>query len=116
MTTNSDSGTVSGSSVRPVRQRGKKFVAPSVKYEIFLQLMRDETTVSRAAESAGVDRSVIVKLRQVAKEGATSALSSSRPGSGKTVRDIELEDAHESPWVSWRLLSFETSMEGEFKG
>lgn len=93
MSTNNESPSAGSSSGVPRRQRAKKFLAPSMKYEIFMQLMRDETTISRAAESAGVDRSVIVKLRQVAKQGAMSALSSSKPGSGKTVRDIELEEA-----------------------
>ncbi|MGL5248477.1 MAG: hypothetical protein ACRC8U_09810 [Brooklawnia sp.] len=78
---------------RPAR-RAKKLLAPSVKYEIFLQLVRDETTVNKAAEAAGVDRSTIMKLRQVAKEGAMAALSVSKPGVGKTARDVELEAAN----------------------
>lgn len=77
----------------PVR-RVKKFLAPSVKYEIWLQLVRGETTVNAAAEAAGVDRSTIMKLRQVAKEGALAALSASKPGAGKTPRDVELETAN----------------------
>lgn len=93
MTTNNDSTAASGASGMPRRQRAEKFLAPSVKYEIFLQLMGGETTVSQAAEAAGVDRSVITKLRQVAKEGAMSALSTWKPGSGKITRDVELEDA-----------------------
>ena len=79
----------------PVRsRRAKKLLAPSVKYEIFLQLVRGETTINQAAESAGVDRSTIMKLRQVAKEGALAALSASKPGVGKTARDVELEAAN----------------------
>ena len=77
----------------PVR-RAKKFLAPSVKYDIWLQLVRGETTVNAAAEAAGVDRSTIMKLRQVAKEGAMAALSASKPGVGKTPRDVELEAAN----------------------
>jgi hypothetical protein len=53
----------------PVR-RPKKMLAPSVKYEIWLQLVRGETTVNAAAEAAGVDRSTIMKLRRVAKEAS----------------------------------------------
>lgn len=75
-------------------RRAKKLLAPSVKYEIWLQLIRGETTINQAAETAGVDRSTIMKLRQVAKEGALAALSASRPGVGKTARDVELEEAH----------------------
>ena len=76
------------------RRRAKKLLAPSVKYEIFLQLVRGETTINAAAETAGVDRSTIMKLRQVAKEGALAGLSASKPGVGKTPRDVELEAAN----------------------
>ncbi|NLA28252.1 MAG: hypothetical protein GX875_01150 [Propionibacterium sp.] len=72
------------------RRRVKKALAPSVKYEIWLQLVRGETTIN----AAGVDRSTIMRLRQVAKEGALAALASSKPGSGKMVRDVELEAAN----------------------
>ena len=88
--TNSDAG---ASPASPTR-RAKKMLAPSVKYEIFLQLVRGETTVNKAAEAAGVDRSTIMKLRQVAKEGAMAALSASKPGVGKTSRDVELDAAN----------------------
>ncbi|MBK8463795.1 MAG: hypothetical protein IPL36_12465 [Nigerium sp.] len=75
-------------------RRAKRLLAPSVKYEIFLQLVRGETTINAAAEAAGVDRSTIMKLRQVAGEGAMAALSASKPGVGKTPRDVELEAAN----------------------
>ena len=88
--TNKDAG---ASPATPMR-RAKKLLAPSVKYEIFLQLVRGETSINQAAEAAGVDRSTIMKLRQVAKEGAMAALSASKPGVGKTPRDVELEAAH----------------------
>ena len=87
--TNKDAG---ASPASPTR-RAKKLLAPSVKYEIFLQLVRGETSINAAAEAAGVDRSTIMKLRQVAKEGAMAALSASKPGVGKTPRDVELEAA-----------------------
>ena len=88
--TNKDAG---ASPASPTR-RAKKLLAPSVKYEIFLQLVRGETPINAAAEAAGVDRSTIMKLRQVAKEGAMAALSASKPGVGKTPRDVELEAAN----------------------
>lgn len=89
----SSSKDVTASAAAPPR-RVKKLLAPSVKYEIWLQLVRGETTVNAAAETAGVDRSTIMKLRQVAKEGALAALSASKPGVGKTARDVELESAN----------------------
>src|SRR5674476_575335 len=88
--TNKDVGAIPAGPTR----RAKKLLAPSVKYEIFLQLVRGETTINTAAETAGVDRSTIMKLRQVAKEGALAALSASRPGVGKSARDVELDAAN----------------------
>ena len=75
-------------------RRVKELLAASVRFEIFLQLVRGETTINAAADTAGVDRSTVMKLRQVAKEGALAALSASRPGVGKTARDVELDAAN----------------------
>ena len=52
----------------------------SQKYEIWIGLLRGEYTTIEAAARAGVDRSTVMKLRQVAKQGALDALSASRPG------------------------------------
>jgi len=72
-------------------RRSKKFLTPLEKYEIFLQLVRQEVTVAEAAQQWQVDRSVIMRIRTVAKEGAIEALSNSRPGKQRTERDWELE-------------------------
>jgi transposase-like protein len=76
------------------RRRAKKFLTPSMKYEIWLQLVRGEVTIAQAATAAAVDRSTILRVRQVAKEGALAALAASKPGVGKTSRDVELEEAN----------------------
>ena len=78
-------------------RRAKKFLTPSMKYEIWLQLVRGEVTIAQAAAAAAVDRSTIIRVRQVAKEGALAALAAlaaSKPGVGKTARDVELEEAN----------------------
>lgn len=75
-------------------RRAKTFLSPSAKYEIWLRLVRDEVTIAAAAAEAGVDRSTVIRIRQVAKEGAMTALSASKPGAGKTPRDMQLEDAN----------------------
>src|SRR5215203_6179671 len=62
------------------RRRGKGFLSPSEKYEIWLSLVRGEYTIAAAAERSGVDRSTIMKLRQVARQGALDALAVSKPG------------------------------------
>ncbi len=75
-------------------RRSKKFLSPSAKYEIWLQLVRDEATINQAAMNAGVDRSTILRIRTVAKEAAMAALAASKPGAGKSARDTELEAAN----------------------
>jgi transposase len=74
-------------------RRAKRFLSPSQKYEIWLQLVRGETTISEAADRLGVDRSTIMRLRQVAKDGAIAALAESWPGVQRAKRDLELEAA-----------------------
>ena len=59
--------------------RRKRFLSPSQKYEIWLGLLRGEFSTREAADRAGVDGS-IMRVREVAKQGALDALSSSRPG------------------------------------
>ena len=75
------------------RRRKKRFLTPSQKYEIWLQLIRQEVTQNEAAEQWQVDRSTIMRIRTVAKEGALAALAASRPGTKSRQRDYELEQA-----------------------
>ena len=72
-------------------RRSKRFLSPSQKYEIWLQLIRGETTLADAAAQWQVDRSTILRIRSVAKEGALAALAASRPGKKARERDHELE-------------------------
>jgi transposase-like protein len=64
----------------PSGRRPKRFLSPSEKYEIWVSLMRGEYTISEAADRSGVDRSTVMKLRSVARQGALDALAASRPG------------------------------------
>ena len=73
--------------------RRKRFLSPSEKYEIWLALVRGEVTTREAADRAGVDRSTVMKLRQVARQGALDALAASRPGVRAAGRDPELAAA-----------------------
>ena len=79
----------------PRKRRPKKILSPSAKYEIWLRLVRDEVTIAQAATQAGVDRSTIIRVRQVAKDGAMAALAASKPGTpGTSQQDFELEEAN----------------------
>jgi transposase-like protein len=75
------------------KMRKKRFLSPSQKYEIWLQLVRQEVTIAEAAATEQVDRSTIMRIRTVAKEGALAALAASKPGLGGKERDYELEQA-----------------------
>ena len=77
----------------PGKRRSKRFLSPSQKYEIWLQLVRQEATIAEVAAAEQVDRSTIMRIKQVAKEGALSALASSKPGVAGRQRDYELEAA-----------------------
>ena len=74
-------------------RRAKRFLTPSQKYEVFIQLVRQEMTMAEAADHWHVDRGVVMRIRTVAKEGALEALSNSRPGATSKSRDFELEAA-----------------------
>lgn len=74
-------------------RRAKRFLTPIQKYEIWLQLVRGEVTMADAAATAGVDRTTVQRIRQVAKEGALAALADSRPGLKAGTRDVELDAA-----------------------
>jgi transposase len=74
-----------------VGRRAKRFLSPSQKYEIWLQLVRQEATIAEVAAAQHVDRSTIMRIRTVAKEGALAALAASKPGVAARERDYELE-------------------------
>lgn len=76
------------------KRRPKRQLTPSQKYEIWLQMIRQEVTMAEAATAAGVDRSTIVRIRQVAKDGALTALAASKPGAAGRARDAELAAAN----------------------
>ena len=43
-------------------------------------MLRGEYTTAQAADRAGVDRTTIMRVRQVAKQGALDALAAYKPG------------------------------------
>jgi transposase len=66
---------------------------PSQKYELWLQLVTGELSQSEAAERFGIDRSTVMRIRQVAKQGALEALAVSKPGVRQAREDAELAAA-----------------------
>jgi transposase len=75
------------------RRRPKRMLSLSQKYEIWLQLLRHKVTIAEAAAAQQVDRSTIVRIKEIAKQGALSALAAFKPGVKSRERDYELEQA-----------------------
>jgi hypothetical protein len=57
------------------------------KYETRLKILTGQLTTNEAAAQAGVDRSTIMTLRKVARDGAIAALQASRPGKPRDARE-----------------------------
>ncbi|MGH3964662.1 MAG: hypothetical protein ACRDRY_15635 [Pseudonocardiaceae bacterium] len=72
----------------------RKRLAPSEKYEVFVQVLTQQATQREAAQRWGVDRSTVVHVCRTAKRGALDALAASVPGrSGRSPEQAELEAA-----------------------
>jgi transposase-like protein len=83
-------GQGSESSGRKPRRR----LAPSEKYELFVQVLTQQATQREAAEQWGVDRSTVVGICRTAKQGALDALAGVVPGRpGRTPEQTELAAA-----------------------
>jgi transposase-like protein len=80
-------------------RKPRKRLAPSEKCEIFVQVLTQQATQREAAERFGVDRSTVVHICRVAKQGALDALAASVPGRpgrpGQSVEAAELVAARE---------------------
>jgi transposase-like protein len=77
-------------------RKPRKRLAPSEKYEIFVQVLTQQATQREAADKFGVDRSTVVHICRVAKQGALDALAASVPGRpGQPQENIELASARE---------------------
>jgi transposase-like protein len=82
-----------GPSARQSR-KSRKRLAPSEKYEVFVQVLTQQATQREAAEKHGVDRSTVVHICRTAKQGALDALAASVPGRpGMTAEAAELAEA-----------------------
>jgi len=65
------------------QRRGKRFLSAEQKYDLWVRMLTGQITTVQAAAEAGVDRSTIMTLKRVARDGAIAALEASRPGRRK---------------------------------
>lgn len=61
-------------------RKPRRRLAPSEKYELYVQVLTGQATQREAAEKWGVDRSTVVQICRTAKQGALNALAASVPG------------------------------------
>lgn len=65
-------------------RKPKRFLTAEQKYDLWVRMLTGQ--ISQAAVEAGVDRSVITRLRAVARDGAIAALQASKPGKPRQSR------------------------------
>src|SRR5690606_23783741 len=73
-------------------RKAKRFLTAEQKYDLWVRMLTGQITVADAAVEAGVDRSVITRLRAVARDGAIAALQASKPGRPRQSR-LEASEA-----------------------
>ena len=73
------------------KSRKRRQLSPEEKWEIFLEVTSQEISQADAARKWGVDVSVIIRLRALAKDAALAAFASSKAGRPASVQDVELE-------------------------
>jgi transposase-like protein len=83
-----------GSDATQAGTHARKRLAPSKKYQIFVQVLTQQATQREAADRFGRDRSTVVAVCRTAKQGALDALASAVPGRpGRSREQVELEEA-----------------------
>lgn len=67
-------------------RKQKRFLTAEQKYDLWVRMLTGQISVADAAAEAGVDRSVITRIRAVARDGAIAALQASKPGKPRQSR------------------------------
>jgi transposase len=73
------------------KSRKRRQLSPEEKWEIFLEVTSQEISQTDAARKYGVDVSVIIRLRALAKDASLAAFASAKPGRPASVEAVELE-------------------------
>lgn len=75
------------------RRRSRRQLSPEEKWQVFLEVVSQEISQADAARKWGVDVSVIIRLRALAKDAAMAAFASSKPGRVVSPEQVQLEEA-----------------------
>jgi transposase-like protein len=73
------------------KPRKRRQLSAEEKWEIFLEVCSQEISQADAARKYGVDVSVIVRLRALAKDAALAAFASAKPGRPPSPEAVEVE-------------------------
>jgi transposase len=73
------------------KRRKRRQLSPEEKWQVFLEVTSQEISQADAARKWGVDVSVIIRLRALAKDAALTAFVSAKPGRPASVEAVELE-------------------------
>lgn len=71
--------------------RRRRQLSPEEKWEVFVEVTSQQLTQRDAARKWGVDVSVIIKLRRLAKDAALAAFAASKPGRIASPQEAEIE-------------------------
>lgn len=72
-------------------RKPKRFLTAEQKYDVFVRVLTGQITQGAAATELGVDRTVITRIRAVARDGAIAALQASKPGKPTSSRVEQTE-------------------------
>lgn len=70
--------------------RKRRQLTPEEKWQLFLDVTSQQLTQADAARKYGVDVSVVIRLRRLAKDGALAAFVASKPGRRRRSRGVGL--------------------------
>jgi len=74
-------------------RRRRRQLSPEEKWELFLEVTCGQLTQADAARKWGVDVSVVIRIRKLAKDAALAAFASAKPGRPASPEQVELEAA-----------------------
>jgi len=74
-------------------RKPKRFLTAEQKYDVFVRVLTGQITQGAVAAELGVDRTVITRIRAVARDGAIAALQVSKPGKAPSSRVDQTEIA-----------------------
>jgi transposase-like protein len=74
-------------------RRRRRQLSPEEKWQVFLEVTSGQLTQSDCARKWGVDVSVVIRIRKLAKDAALAAFASAKPGRLASPEQVELEEA-----------------------